>query len=905
MSDAPATPDPGATGAYEPSAPTPAERFTPGAVLAGRYRIVAALGKGGMGEVWRADDLALGRPVALKAVRADVAGSPEHLARLEREARLLAALNHPHVATLHGLEADGSARFLVMELVSGQTLAARLARGPLPVPEAIALAGQLADALATAHGHGILHRDLKPANLMLTPEGRLKVLDFGLAKAADAAGGAADAAATGAGVVLGTPAYMAPEQASGEPVDRRADVWAFGCVLFEMLAGRRAFPGASPSTVLAAVLAGEPDWPAFPAAVPPRLRLLVERCLCRDPRRRWQDMGDVRIELEDLAAEPGGPSPAKPPRFSRRSALLVALSGLGAGAVGHAAGRWWPRPESAPAAPSPAPVEWRGELVSSAVSGFHPAVSPDGQWLAYLQQVGGRSHVGVIRLGTGERRVLTDDRAPGNVRHLNWSRDSARVYYARITAVPRGVFSVSVAGGPEQPVLDNADNPQPLDDGSLFAGRFGPDDSLYRVVRFWPDSGRLETTRVPPSSSWQGLGGGTNPLFRAFPDGRDVVCAPGLTGDRREMCVVNPESGQVRPLGSDDRFPGWHFFALDPFGQEVYVAELRARGELTRVVAVPRGGGTARAVIDLVWPRAGFCVGRDGSLFVAEGTRGFELLRASRRGGSPERLAGGGDFFDPPLALPDGRILFGETAGGRHRVVAVEPGRGAAPVVLTPNHTWLPAARLPEGRVALFIGPAEDRRDLAVVAADGRVLKTWPLALSGRVQSLTAVRDGQSLVYAFAGQVYALDVSASQPRPLGPGHAASGSADGQGLYVTHVEGEGVRLERWPASGPAKAERVPVRGGAWHLHTNQSGTAATPDGQLLVTMSTAERPRRVPGELDPATGELRHIPLAYDGDVHYPTPGPDDTFFALGSPLQSAIWRYRPVKAETPAGGPPP
>jgi hypothetical protein len=723
------------------------------------------------------------------------------------------------------------------------------------------------------------------------------VLDFGLAKAA----AGTDAVTTGAGLVLGTPAYMSPEQATGEPVDRQTDVWAFGCVLFEMLSGRRAFPGPSSRDVLAAVLKAEPDWSPFPAGVPPRLRVLVERCLRRDPRGRWQDAGDIRVELEDLATDSGGQFAAKPPRLSRRTALAVALSGLGAGALGFAAGLWRTRVESTASAPTSSPVEWRGELVSSAVSGFHPAVSPDGQWLAYQHAVGGRAHVGVIRLGSGERRVLTDDHSPGNVRHLTWSRDSSRVYYARGGDVPR-ICSVSVVGGPEQLVLDNADNPQPLNDGSLLAGRLGPDDNDYRVIQFWPDSGRLATTRVPSSSlrtSW----GGNLPPFRAFPDGRELVCVQRLTGGRRELCVVNLDSGEVHPLSPDSSFPRTSQFALDPFGREVYVAELQARGELTRIVAVPRGGGAARMVIDLVWPRAGFCVGPDGSVFVAEGTRGFELLRASRRGGPAERLAGSGDLFDPPLALPDGRVLFGETVAGRHRVVAVEPGRGATPVVPTAAQTWLPAARLPEGRLALFIGSSEDRRDLAVVAADGRVLKTWTLGLTGPVQTLTAVQDGRSLIYVLDKQIYMMDMSAEAPRLLGPGDVVSGSADGQSVFVARIEREGTRLERWLAGDPAKAETIPIRG-PWLLGPSQSGTAATPDGRLLVAVSTAEKPRLVPGELDPATGEVRPVLLAYDGDVHYPTPGPDDTFVALGSPLWSVIWRYRPAKVERSAGGAP-
>jgi len=251
------------------------------------YRIAEKIGAGGMGEVYRATDSRLGRDVAIKVLPEEFAREPERLARFEQEARHLAALNHPHIAAIHGLEEADGVRFLVMELVPGLTLAERIARGPLPVEEALPVATQIAAALEAAHTAGIIHRDLKPANVKVTPDGRVKVLDFGLAKALDADPAAGDltrsptltAAATRAGVILGTAAYMSPEQARGRSVDRRADVWAFGCVLYEALSGRQAFGGETVSDSIAHILSREPDWSALPAATPATIRRLLRRCL--------------------------------------------------------------------------------------------------------------------------------------------------------------------------------------------------------------------------------------------------------------------------------------------------------------------------------------------------------------------------------------------------------------------------------------------------------------------------------------------------------------------------------------------------------------------------------------------------------------------------------------------------
>jgi serine/threonine protein kinase len=271
---------------------------------------VSLLGAGGMGEVYRASDARLKRDVALKVLPQAFADDPQRMARLQREAQVLASLNHSGVASIYGFEESGAVRALVMELVEGPTLAERIARGPMPVAEALPTARQIAEALEFAHERGIVHRDLKPANVKLAAGDTVKVLDFGLAKAlADDPSPAnisdsptLSAAATRAGLILGTPAYMSPEQARGKPADRRTDIWAFGCVLFEMLTGRMAFAAETVTDTLAAVLTRDPQFEQLPASTPPGIRRLIKRCLQKDARERLQAIGDARIEIEDALA---------------------------------------------------------------------------------------------------------------------------------------------------------------------------------------------------------------------------------------------------------------------------------------------------------------------------------------------------------------------------------------------------------------------------------------------------------------------------------------------------------------------------------------------------------------------------------------------------------------------------
>ncbi len=280
----------------------------------GHYEITGELGKGGMGEVWRAKDTKLGREVAIKTLPEAFAQDEARLSRFEREARLLAPLNHPNIGAIFGLEEFEGTRFLVLELIEGDTLADRLKQGPIPVEESLQLALQITEALEAAHDKGVIHHDLKPANIKITPDGKVKVLDFGLAKAF--AGDAADAdtsnsptlsaAATREGAILGTAAYMSPEQAKGIPVDKRPDIFSFGCVLFEMLTGRQAFQGDLATEILAAVITREPDYTQLESNLNPRLGELLRRCFEKDVKNRWQAVGDVRVEIKNVLADPHG-----------------------------------------------------------------------------------------------------------------------------------------------------------------------------------------------------------------------------------------------------------------------------------------------------------------------------------------------------------------------------------------------------------------------------------------------------------------------------------------------------------------------------------------------------------------------------------------------------------------------
>ena len=376
--------------------------LSPGQRL-GAYEVISAIGAGGMGEVYRARHTKPGRDVALKLLPDTFRHEPDRVARFQREAQFLAALNHPSIAAIYGLEEASGSQFLVLELVEGETLASRIARGPVPLAEALVVARQVISALEAAHEKGIIHRDLKPANIAFASNGQVKVLDFGLAKVMEPTSGAIDIShsptltfnATRAGVILGTAAYMSPEQAKGRVADKRSDVWAFGCVLYEMLTGKRAFEGEDVSDTLAAILRGEPDWTALPSDVPAPLRTVVKRCLEKDRLARIPDLSVVRFLMDDasVGAEAGQAASAiagAQGAAARRATPWIAWALAGALGVGLAAVvvLWSPWRTASPRLPLRLSAELGADASLVTTFGSSAIPSPDGQTLAFIAQKG-------------------------------------------------------------------------------------------------------------------------------------------------------------------------------------------------------------------------------------------------------------------------------------------------------------------------------------------------------------------------------------------------------------------------------------------------------------------------------------------------------------------------------------
>ncbi len=508
----------------------------------GAYEVIAKLGEGGMGQVYRARDTGLGRDVALKTLPDSFTQHPERLARFRREAQVLASLNHPHIGAIYGLEQVDGQQVLVLEFVDGETLADRIARGPIPLEDAVVLASQIADALEAAHDKGIIHRDLKPANIALTKEGAVKVLDFGLAKAsgATAPGDVLDsptitspAKLTMGGAILGTAAYMSPEQARGKAVDERSDVWAFGCVLFEMLTGRRPFEAEAMSATLASVLRDDPDWQALPPAARP-LASVLGRLLEKDPARRLRNMGDVKLLLTD-AEQPAGLVNAGnvAARSHRWWIVIAAMVGLAVGGVSAAILLSWQR------GATPAPRVERFALTSDAAPpsteapGRNIAISPDGSRVVYT--TGSSPDYQLV--------VRSIDRLDGTViagtdrgRDPFFSPDARQVGYATLDELRR----VPVDGGSSIRICRIS---------FMFGGAsWSPDDSIVfaqvgglGLFRVAAAGGEPELIAAPDASK------GERDYLRptVLPDGRSVLYTVALSGGQTRIAARRLAGGDA------------------------------------------------------------------------------------------------------------------------------------------------------------------------------------------------------------------------------------------------------------------------------------------------------------------------------------------------------------------------
>ena len=524
----------------------------------GAHTIISLLGAGGMGEVYRARDTRLGRDVAIKVVSNPLQSVPERLARLELEARVLATLNHPHIGAIYGFEDIDSVRGLVLELVEGATLAERLAIGPLPIHEALAVARQIADALEAAHEKGIIHRDLKPANIKITSDGTVKVLDFGLAKvfATEEPGEASPSRPTSVapsreGVIAGTAAYMSPEQARGKAVNKRTDIWAFGCVVYEMLTARPAFPGETTSDTIAAILEHEPDWSVLPAPTPAGIRRLLQRCLEKDPKRRVRDIGDARLEIEEALGSPGASPKREVPQASRRVRWAATAAGL---LVATVAAAWsLQRTE----------YFWRDPLGGAIPTrltnfeGHHAAISRDGKFVAFLSDRDGPWDAWVSQVGTGDIYNRTNGSVPElrnpATRTLGFTPDGTLVtLWRRVPDSARGGlvnagWAVPTLGGPLRPYLKDIADISELDwspDGSLIVYHPPADgDPLFITA---PDE------KAGPRKIYQARKGFHNHFPVWSHDGAFIYFVHGLPLEKNDLYRIRTTGDQLERLTFHD-----------------------------------------------------------------------------------------------------------------------------------------------------------------------------------------------------------------------------------------------------------------------------------------------------------------------------------------------------------------
>jgi len=744
----------------EPAIAVAARLADPGdkpSVLTGRrigsYQLLDLIGVGGMGEVYRARDERLGRDVAVKLLPRAFSADAQRLARFQREARLLAALNHPHIAAIYGVEEGDGLHALVLELVDGPTIAERVQRGPVSVAEAVQIAHQIADALETAHEKGIVHRDLKPANVKVKSDGTVKVLDFGLAKAAAPGGGGQGAVQTPgtgetrAGLILGTAGYMSPEQARGQTVDKRADIWAFGCVLYEMLTGRAAFAGETISDTIAAVLEREPDLSRLPAMTPPGVRRLLQRCLTKDAKRRLRDIGDAHADLDE-AVPIAAPSTAANGMFWRRAAPWGVVIAATAAAGGLAV---WLMPAQ------DTPLFSRViRLTATPAHEFGPAISPDGQWVAYLSDARGPTDVWVKFTAGGEPANLT-------------------------ASVPLDIQVRSAIGG-----LDISP------DGRSIAVHARPRESTAPTFDTWLIPAPLGGT---PRRFVETAG-----ALRWSPDGSRITYV--RPGETRGDAIVVAEANGANPREIVPARGGWHAHwpAWSADGRYVYFVQTIAtwNGEPSEIVRVSVNGGESQTVVRTT-RRALFPLPTaDGGLIYGANPSGVDLdLWWQRPNGSePQRLTTGiGEYAEPrmsaggrklvstlieyrqalvsvPVALEKsielrqltdgfsgdldpcvspqaGRLVFSSSRSGNRNLWTAEPDASNIRPLTSDAALEERPAFSPDGRQVAFVSDRGGERGIWLVNSEGGTLRR--LTRTPVLDTLTWSPDGHHIVHAVPG----------------------------------------------------------------------------------------------------------------------------------------------------------
>jgi serine/threonine protein kinase len=637
------------TGARPPMRLSTGTRF-------GTFEILAPLGAGGMGEVYRARDTRLKRDVAVKVLLGSWADTPDRLARFEREAELLAALNHPNIAAIYGVEEDAGVRALVLELVEGPTLADRLApfdsgsgRGPLPVPEALAIARQIIDALDAAHEKGIVHRDLKPANIKVRDDGTVKVLDFGLAKALepDAAQPGLSVsptmtspAVTSTGVILGTAAYMSPEQARGQTIDKRTDIWAFGCVLYEMLAGRIAFDRPTVPDTVAAILEREPDWSALPPSTPVGVRRLLLRCLDKNRSRRLRDIADARHSLDEVEDDASRSQPAAArtswPTLLAGAAIVATVAAVAAVLVSG-------RSSQATSRESSTGPRFR-LLTPDAAFSTEPALSRDGTMVVYASDRNGEGQLDLWlqRTSGGQPISLTADGADD--RQPDFSPDGSLIAF-RSDRAGGGVYVMPALGGNARLVAEGGRRPRFSPDGSRIAYWTGP----------WL-SGNGARGRGCAVFTVPANGGQPTALANGFWTARDPVWAP----DGQSVVFFGRKTADDSPSGAFD----WWWAPLDgrePVPTGAY--RIMARQGLSEAVESDVVGARQEP-IPAIWTGAGVIFSAPLGASVSLWRLQVSPATGQADGASLERLTSGAGFDQLATADDAGRVVFQSSSDG-------------------------------------------------------------------------------------------------------------------------------------------------------------------------------------------------------------------------------------------------
>jgi serine/threonine-protein kinase len=862
----------------------------------GPYEILAPLGAGGMGEVYRARDTRLRREIAIKVLPDTFASDAQRLGRFEREAQLLASLSHPNIAAIHGFEEADGTHFLVLELVAGETLAERLAESPLELEESLSIARQIAEGLEAAHERGVIHRDLKPSNVKITPDGKVKVLDFGLAKALGAESSTPDLSrsptvvpqATSAGIILGTAAYMSPEQARGKPLDKRTDVWSFGCVLYETLTGRQAFSGETVSDTLVAILGREPDWQALPAGTPAKIRDLLRRCLQKDPARRLRDIGDARIEIEEALAEPAAttiaPIGAERPRRSSRVlpwGLAVFVTVVAIAAV------WMRRPAS-----SQAPMvkrftlslpmtQPRGILANASTI----VLSPDGSRFVYVARRGGDRE---LRLR--EMNRLEETPIPGTEAGVApfFSPEGRRIGF-----FSRGKLkTVDLASGDVATLCESY---------WAWAGSWATDETILFVpgsaAGIWRVSARGGEPRVVVAPDFA-RGERSYRFPEVLPGGRAVLYTlirtrGGSASPDTSIAVLELSTRKRRVLveaGSNAHYAATGHLVYARAGALLAVPFDLAKLEVT---GPPKPTGED-VLTDPGSAAAQFSLSGDGTLVYVPGS-----VQASRgnvvwvdRKGVAEAATDTLRSYGYPSVSPDGRRMAFASAGGANTDIWVlDLDRGSQTRLTSDAAIDLRPAWTPDGERVTFGSNRAGWMDLYWTNADGsepeKALLTAPLAQ----QPTSWSPDGRHLAYTEEDPRTGFDLwvlTLGGPRtpflrtPFDE-RGASFSRDGRWLAYTSNESARDEIYVRPFPGPGPKWQISTGGGSEPVWARNGGELfyRSGDKMMAVAVSTtptfqAQKPRVL------FEGEYERPDLMTSYDV-----APDGRFAMVRGETQSA------------------